>query len=225
MICTTCGKTYKRNMKAYLEHCRLCGPANRASQTSVHDQLLITCLERITSLEREVAALKRHGVRRVNVLDWLGENTKPERSYQEWFHTHPLADEWLDVGRDAPSLFAEWCADSLSTDDPPMRAFTSLKPALFCYTSEGWRQFTQTDAMVLMRALRRRFLQKLQAWAGRNPTLMQCDRSNALYFERLRRLTGHESSEDAAAGRFCAALSKHIASKSPLGIILRSPTA
>ena len=225
MICTACGKTYKRNMKAYLEHCRSCGPANRPGRTSVNDELLIACLERITSLEREVAALKRQGVRRMSVIEWLNENTKPEVSYRDWLRGRAISEEWLDVGRDAPSLFAEWCADSLSTDDPPMRAFSSLKPSLFRYERGSWQQFTQSEATDLLRSLRRRFLQQLQSWAGQNPALMQCDRSNALYFERLRRLTNCEGTEEAAAQHFCASLSKHIAARSPPGVILRAPTA
>lgn len=224
MICTSCGKTYKRNMKAYLEHCRSCGPANGPGQPFAHDQLLITCLERITSLEREVAALKREGVRRMSVVDWLHENAKPETSYQEWFRGCVVSEDWLDAGRDAPSLFAEWCANSLSTDDPPMRAFSSLKPSLFRYACGSWKQFTQSEATDLMRSLQRRFLRQLQSWADQNPTLMQCDRSNALYFERLRRLTSCEGSEEVAIQRFSTALSKHIAARSPPGVILRAPT-
>ena len=133
----TCGKTYMRNMKAYLEHCRQCGSIGSSSQCSSQSSsqysLLLECIERISSLEREVAALKTKGVRRVNVLVWLDNNIKPKSSYIDHFRSHPVSDQWLDIGRDASTMFAEWCADSLSTSDPPLRTFSSMKHTLFRY--------------------------------------------------------------------------------------------
>ena len=215
-------------MKAYHEHCRLCGAIGRSSQSSSQSSsqynLLLKCIERISSLEREVAALKTKGVRRVNVLVWLDNNIKPKSSYIDHFRSHPMSDNWLDIGRDASTMFAEWCADSLSTSDPPLRTFSSMKHTLFRYDSGKWKQLTSNESVLLMRVLQRRFLQELQMWATQNPSLMQCDRSNARYFERLRRLTNRKTSEEVAVRNFCIALSKHIATKSPPGIILKSST-
>lgn len=220
MICPTCGKVYQRNTKAFIEHCRKCGTGKRSlafDSLGALGEVLNACLQRIASLEKEVAALKCSGPVRTSVIDWLSTQTRPAVFWREFIESMPLDVDRLDTERDMCSCAASWLGHAIA-EGQPICAFRTLPKCVFAYSKDGWIQFDRSMSEWLFDYVARRFLEVFQAWSQQNTSLIESDKHNAIYFQRLQKITQSSIDRTASAHRMVCALHKHMCVNNPPGV-------
>ena len=220
MICPTCSKVYQRNTKAFLEHCRKCGAEShplKFDSPAALAEILKVCVDRITTLEAEVASLKRSGPVRTEPLEWLNENVRCTCSYLHTLEKARIDIEWLDTEKNLCGCAAGWIIETLQTTEA-IRAFRSLPGVLYTYRDEAWQQLDQTQAESLLDYVARRFLKAFQEWGEENQGLVQSDKKNAVYFQRLQKITGAAGDRIDTAHRLTSALHRRLRRRNPPGV-------
>lgn len=181
------------------------------------NEVLQACLQRITALENEVAALKRNGPIRTCVIDWLDTNVRATVTWRTLINTAHLDIECLDAERDMCNCAASWIANAIG-ETQQIRSFRTLPKCVFAYDHEGWVQFDHKMNEWLFDRVARRFLEVFQAWSQKNESLIQSDKHNAIYFQRLQKITQNSSDRAAGAEQLATALYKRISCNNPPGV-------
>ena len=201
-------------------HCRKCGNGRidaTCDAPSTMLEVLNSCLQRISALEKEVSALKRTGPIRTCPLEWLEANARPPTPWRAVIDSADLPIDCLDTERDMCGCAAGWIARTVA-NTPQIRAFRTLPKHVFAYEPDGWVRFDHSMSEWLFDRVARRFLEVFQEWSQENTGLLASDKHNAIYFQRLQKITQTSMDRAGSADRMLNTIHKQLCTNNPPGV-------
>lgn len=211
----TCGKTYKR-LKTFQEHRALCEMLLLASEHESKDHLLETpslidmwlamkgLIRKNAELEKKIATLQNWistQKKKLSVIDWLNDHSKPECSYQEWVDTIILDENDLEMifqHNFIGGMFHILSRQLPITSDIelPIKAFDQKINQLFIYKNKTWSIMDKDDFKKLVSTIHHKLHRVFSEYNKKNEDIINNFSKNDEWYKNVSKVMGGPLSYD-----------------------------
>ena len=213
--CEYCGKTYTRKT-SHIKHTILCEVFHKSKREKIcekEESSDIPTTEKLYEIIQELALkykimeTKMENMqkwvdkkkKKLNVLQWLNTNVKPQQTYTEWIQSIIATEEHVEIlieqniTQTVDALFNK-NLQTLSKNDTsyqPIHCFIQKVNIFYIYddnTSE-WRQMNSDELVSLSKKIHSKILQAICEWYKKNiDNINQSDKMTILYNQTLVKL-------------------------------------
>ncbi len=209
--CIICGKRYKRlgNLRRHRLTCELLSRSTDCQEAELEEQadrpslLEIWAIIKIQSgqieqLKKQVQSLKQIGLRiqrKITVIDWLDQQSKPKLSYSKWMDTFSITNEHLHMIFDAGFikgfiniLYSVYLIDN--DDAIPLCAFQHKKDIVYYFDGTTWLIMQSNGFKKWINALHSTLLGYFNIWYSQHQSKIESLDSSPKWQENLRKIMG-----------------------------------
>lgn len=187
--CKSCNENFN-NKKELLEHnektCYLLSNIKNNENNIIDIKELYNIVkiltDRVFELETELSTLKTNGtVKKKNILEWLNEKIKPEKTYLEWINNIQIKREYLELILETSlsNAFLALLIDYKKNNIIPLRFFTN-KQKIYIYSQNNSQEFpkwndnmTEEEFNKFIDIICNKFLKEFVNWTNENKNLIK----------------------------------------------------
>ena len=210
LSCIHCGKEYKNN-SSLNKHVLLCELVSRKETSSEQDippsnkrlyQMLVELTYRYKQMEErlnfiEVSTRKK----KINVIEWLNANNKPETTFSGINIQIQTSDISLLFEANLNAVFSEIFKRLTEKKNIPVFAFSQKKNSFYCYELEEWREMEHNDFIQMFGNIRIKLSKSLLEWKHKHVNeLIACEKTAHLYDSTNLKLMKHDFTNQRSCG-------------------------
>jgi hypothetical protein len=214
--CPHCIKEYKR--KSTLEkHVFLCAISSKTSKEKQdyleelenlpnHEtmyKMIIDLQTRYLELEKKFKNINQQQIKqnnKIDVLDWLNTNIKPEHSYIDWYTTIDMNFQLLKYifDKDFINGMALIFKDLYDKNNSiPIRCFDHKSKQLYVYDKDyRWKQLGDEDFIIMINTIHRKVVIQFNKWHSDNPEYTNDTNKSDVFHDNLIKVMGAKGDRD-----------------------------
>ena len=214
--CPHCIKEYKR--KAALDrHVFLCAISSKTSKEKqdyleeletlpnreIMYRMIIDLQTRYLDLEKKFRNISQQQIKqnnKINVLEWLNTNIKPDQSYIDWYINIDMNFQLLkyifdnDFIGGMAMIFKQLCDKN---DTIPIRCFEHKSKQLYVYDVDTmWKQLTDEDFTIMINTIHRKIVIQFNKWHSDNPEYTNDTNKSDIFHDNLIKVMGAKGDRD-----------------------------
>lgn len=209
--CCYCSKNYKIR-KAYDKHVIVCSIfAKSKHEKKVENEeienlptmrelygMIKMLMIKNEKLERQVSKMNTwiNNKKRINVVEWLNENNRPEMNLYEWIETIEITNEHMEYVFnhnfvEGVNLTVREIV-SKDLEKIPIKAFDERDNALYVYNGEErkWELISQEQFERIFVRITKGLMNQLKFWQDRNKDRLFQNGFTEKYIENVKKITG-----------------------------------
>jgi hypothetical protein len=209
LICNHCNKNFKskENYKNHILFCEIVYKNQKERQEeyelnedipSISDIFKITkqLVVKYDKLQHDYNNLKQlinNRKKKINVVDWLNINCKPDINFIEWYNNLSLKENHLEY------IFSEGNIDGLSQilqelcsdiSTLPIKCFTQKENTFYIYENNIWKIISNNELNLFFGSLNKQILNLFKIWQEKNTSKLEDDNFAIEYIQKVRKILG-----------------------------------
>jgi len=218
-ICKYCDKNFKKveNYKKHILFCEVLHKSKKEKENeeeefektpSIHE--LFNIVKELTikydKLQRDNENLKQTintRKKKVNVIDWLNYNCKPDETFINWISNIELRENQLEY------IFDKGNIEGISlilqnicsiNNNPPIKCFTQKENTFYIYENNNnnnkkeWKIISNEELVLFLKTLNKKILSVFKIWQEKNTEKLDNDDFAIEYIQKVRKILGKEES-------------------------------
>lgn len=219
--CVYCGKNYKSNT-GLDKHIVLCEILSRSNKKDKEDEIVLPSQKQMYSILMELAGKykkleekvekmnKFMDVKKINVLDWLSENSNPEYLFDDLPNKITIFDkdvEFLFHNNGIDTLNEILCREIDKTNAPLFAS--SIKPKVLYIYEKEWCELPKEKLTKFLNTMNTKIIKMLTIWKQLNNEKMNAN-STELYNKAVIKVINLDFKKENIVNRVRSVLLNHV---------------
>lgn len=220
--CQYCEKKYK-NKKSYDKHNLLCNvirktPKERKLENEIYDsipnmremyniiQQLIVKNDKLEKQVNKMSSWIHNNKKKINVIDWLNDNSKPLSDYNSWIETIDITANdmetfvkynYIEGINQIIRKLIETSNINMDVQEIPIRAFEQKENSLFIFNGTNWEIMSSLQMEMIFKKISKGLLSQLKAWQDKNKHRLSGDSSfSDIYIQYVKKIIAGDMSRE-----------------------------
>ena len=218
-ICNYCNKNFKKieNYKKHILFCEVVHKSKKEKENEeeeyertppIHEifQLVKELTIKYDKLQRDNENLKQiinNRKRKINVIDWLNYNCKPDICFINWFTNIEIRENQLEYIFDQGNIegtltiLQELCS---LNNNLPIKCFTQKENTFYIYEKNKdkyeWKIISNDELNLFFGSLNKKILSLFKSWQEKNTHKLENDDFAVEYIQKVRKILGKSESTE-----------------------------
>ena len=218
-----CGKEYQ-SKTWFQNHRALCELLEDSKKDDIYDDLpskiemwncMKVILKKYETLENKIQDHEKYiktQKRKINIIDWLTDNYKPELNYNEWLSTIKITQGDLEILFNSGFIEGVYSLliKYLQSDIKPITCFDQRLNTFFIYKKDYWEHFDIEDFEKLIKKILFKFIKIFKIWKDENKSFIDNDKNFEIVQKRYIEVMGGRYEDEVNVKKLNSKLYKYL---------------
>ena len=219
----SCGKEYQ-SKTWFQNHRALCELLQDSKKDDIYDDLpskiemwncMKVILKKYETLEKKIQDHEKYiktQKRKINIIDWLTDNYKPELNYNEWLSNIKITQNDLEILFNCGFIEGVYSLliRCLNSDINPITCFDQRLNTFFIYKNDSWEHFDIEDFAKLIKKILFKFIKIFKIWKDENKSFVDNDKNFEIVQKRYIEVMGGRYEDEVNVKKLNSKLYKYL---------------
>ena len=218
-----CGKEYQ-SKTWFQNHRALCELLEDSKKDDIYDDLpskiemwncMKVILKKYETLEKKMQDHEKYiktQKKKINIIDWLTDNYKPELNYNEWLSNIKITQNDLEILFNCGFIEGVYsllirCLKSVIN---PITCFDQRLNTFFIYKNDSWEHFDIEDFAKLIKKILFKFIKIFKIWKDQNKSFIDNDKNFEIVQKRYIEVMGGRYEDEVNTKKINSKLYKYL---------------